>query len=363
MKKIKTLAIETSCDDTSVWIISFDWNRFEVEKLLSYSQIKEHSEFGWVVPEVASRLHEEKILAILQNIWLENIKKVDFISVTGQPGLPGSLIVWKTVANTLWVFLNKEVVEVNHIFGHIFSIFLERNIDEINFPLVVLTASGGHNDIWMIEEKIWNNFQEDNQLQAINKHFSLSKVGYTLDDAAGEAFDKVARMLWWPYPGWPWISKIAKDNIELDKYILDLIKKRIKPIFLSADKFEFSFSGFKSQVWYLLQDLEKKWKKLDDQLKSYIAYVFQEAVVEVLAKKLIQAAIKYNAKSIAIVGWVSANERLWQYLNELVDKKIKKWQINKDVKLFRPVKKVYSTDNAAMIGVVGILLKQGVIFD
>ena len=144
---MKTLAIETSCDDTSLAIVSEENGNFQVEDILAYSQIQEHQKFGGVVPELASRLHSEKIIAILQSLGLERIKDVDFISVTTEPGLPGSLVVGKTVASLLGEFYQKEVVPVYHIWGHVFSILLERNIQDLKLPMVILTASGGHNDI------------------------------------------------------------------------------------------------------------------------------------------------------------------------------------------------------------------------
>ena len=149
---MKTLAIETSCDDTSLAIVSEENGNFQVEDILAYSQIQEHQKFGGVVPELASRLHSEKIIAILQSLGLERIKEVDFISVTTEPGLPGSLVVGKTVASLLGEFYQKEVVPVYHIWGHVFSILLERNIQDLKLPMVILTASGGHNDIYLIED-------------------------------------------------------------------------------------------------------------------------------------------------------------------------------------------------------------------
>lgn len=366
MKIIRTFAIETSCDDTSVALVKFDWIRFEVEKMLSYSQTKEHKKYWGVVPEVASRLHEEKILVLLDEFWKENIERADFISVTSEPWLPWSLIVWITAAYSLWKFLNKQIIEVNHIFWHIFSLFLERDIKEIKLPLVVLTASWGHNEIRVLtrisdeNNKIrWFNLLSDNFLSILSD-ISLFRIGHTLDDAAWEAFDKVARMLGWPYPWWPWISKKAnffKENFNdfFDDEILKLINKKIRPIFLSSDKFEFSFSWYKSQVYYVLKELKDRWVELNEEIISLIAYKFQESVVEVLAKKLVQAAIKFWAKTIWITGWVSANDRLFEYLNDLVENKKRKKLIDENIKILRPVKRVYSTDNAAMIGVVGIL--------
>ncbi|MDR2189836.1 MAG: tRNA threonylcarbamoyladenosine biosynthesis protein Gcp [Candidatus Peribacteria bacterium] len=181
---MKTLAIETSCDDTSLAIITYEGDVFVVDQLLAYSQIADHQKFGGVLPEIASRLHSEKIIAILQNIGREKIQEVDFISVTTHPGLPGSLVVGKAVATMLAEYFQKPLVPVNHIYGHIFSILLGRKLRDITFPMVILTASGGHNDMYLVQEDL-----------------HIEKKGYSLDDASGEAFDKVSKMLGGPYPG------------------------------------------------------------------------------------------------------------------------------------------------------------------
>lgn len=363
---MKTLAIETSCDDTSLGIISLEKDFFKVEKLFAYSQISDHQKYGGVVPEVASRLHSEKILEVMKEIWLETIADVDFISVTTHPGLPGSLVVWKTVATMLAEHFSKPLVEVNHIHGHIFSLLLERHIDDIQFPLAILTASGWHNDIYIVEKEssIPNKELDDDLQKKIISHWSLwdfkiIKIWQTLDDAAGECFDKVARMLWWPYPWWWRISDKAsqwKANPDFE----------FKRIFLSKEEYNFSFSGTKSQASFLLSSLEKKWIKLSEQDICDIAYEFQESVVEVMVKKLIRAAIDFWAKSIWIAWWVSCNERLRKYLNQELDKKNEKFQqylqlssdskiISNPLKSYRPMKKLYSTDNGAMIWVAGIL--------
>jgi N6-L-threonylcarbamoyladenine synthase len=367
-----------------VGIISFDGNKFEVDKLLAYSQINDHQKYGWVVPEIASRLHFEKIIAVLENITWEKIEKVDFVSVTTHPWLPGSLVVWKAVAKMISSFFNKPLIEANHIYWHIFSLFLERNIKDIKFPMVVLTASWWHNDLYLIKKlKDWKIKRLKIKEQKISFDFEIEKIWYTLDDAAGECFDKVARMLGWPYPWWIWISQKAqlfkKDNAKLKAIQKNWIRLIFKRIFLSKDKFEFSFSGMKSQVSFLLKQLEKKWIKLNSNIINKIAYEFQEAVIEVLAKKLIKAWKKYKAKTISIAWWVSANERLWEFLNQEI-KKLKDWKIkrlkinNKKIKSFesvksfekkelfnlqllRPSNKIYSTDNAAMIWVYWIINK------
>ncbi|MBS8121643.1 tRNA (adenosine(37)-N6)-threonylcarbamoyltransferase complex transferase subunit TsaD [Candidatus Vampirococcus lugosii] len=317
----KVLAIETSCDDTSVAIVNYDGKFIKTEKSVSYSQIKEHKKFGGVVPEIASRLHNEKIIGILESIGKDNIVKCDKIVVTANPGLPGSLIIGKTVANILGEYYGKEIIYENHIHGHIFSILLGRDIDKINLPIAILTASGGHNDIYILSKN-------DNK-------FNLEHIGMTLDDASGECFDKCARMLGGPYPGGAWISKIAKDGKNDD----DL---KIGPIYLKQNEYKYSFSGIKSKVYYAIKQIEEKYGSLSDQDIKNIAYMTQEAIVKSLGKKIIQACLEYECKTLSIVGGVSANDRLIEYIQN----KTKKYNID----VIRPIKKEYSTDNADMIG-------------
>ena len=349
---MKTLAIETSCDDTSIWIVNFDWTTFTVDKLLAYSQVKEHNEFGWVVPEIASRLHSEKIIAVLNNIWWDNIAQVDNICVTTHPWLPWSLVVWQTVAALLAEYYHKPLIPVNHIKWHILALFLERDIYSFEFPMAVLTASWWHNNIYIIQ---WDNDKTDWKF-----NFQLEKIGQTLDDAAWECFDKVSRMLWWPYPGWVWISQQAAKWHPNKAF-------ELRRIWLDSDKFEFSFSGIKAQINQIIRKQEEKlWRTeniFSEQEICDIAYEFQESVVEVLWKKLVKAAIKYDSKTIWLSGGVSANDRLKEYILWLLENKTwlknqfievkwsPEWYMEFCPKLFTPIKKVYCTDNAAMIGV------------
>lgn len=356
---IQTLAIETSCDDTSVGIVRFDGNTFFVDSLLAYSQIADHQQYGGVVPEIASRLHSEKIMEVIKNIGLDKIKDVDFISVTTHPWLPGSLVVGKAVASLFSAYFTKPLVQVNHIYGHLFSLLLERKTSDIQFPLVVLTASGWHNDIYYVDSlkpEAWSlkpQWSEDNPWIDFHSFwgYRIAKIWYTLDDAAGECFDKVARMLGGPYP---WGQRIFEKALQW-KPNSDVEFKRI---FLSKENFEFSFSWMKSQVSILLKKLEEEGKieRLEDgklqvpeSLVCDIAYEFQEAVVEVMIKKLVRAGIAFNAKTLWLAGGVSCNDRLREYLNEYWKLKIEHWTF------IRPMKKVYSTDNAAMIGLAWIL--------
>ena len=364
MKIQRTLAIETSCDDTSIWIVNFDWNTFLVEELLAYSQVKEHNIFGGVVPEIASRLHSEKIITVLSQIWRDKIKDINSISVTTEPGLPWSLVVGKTVASLLWEYFDKPIIEVNHILWHIFALFLERNINEIPFPMALLTASGWHNNLYIVSKHDKDKWRENNKLYYWD--YEIEQIWQTLDDATGECFDKVSRMLGWPYPWWVWISQQAKLGKANKEFELNRVR-------LSKQEFNFSFSGVKSQINHLInkrqvESWENKEKQIfsDSEIKD-IAWEFQESVVEVLGKKLVRSAIKHWAKSVWLSGWVSANDRLQEYILELLDNK--QWIENQkqnilneensvnfeNVKLFVPTKKVYCTDNAAMIWVAWIL--------
>jgi len=354
---MKTLAIETSCDDTSLAIVDYKNWYFDVKDMLLYSQIKEHTKFGWVVPELASRLHEQKIIKLIDNLWLDQIKKVDFISYTCCPWLPWSLLVWRTLANTLSIFLEKKLVPVHHITGHIMSILCNENINNIQFPIVVLTVSGGHNNLYIVEnikeennineldsysEQLQNNYSldQDDLIIKIWK-FKITKIWFTLDDAAGEVFDKVSRMLDWPYPGGEWIWNKAKLWKKMD---FDFPR-----IWLKKAEFNFSFSGLKASVNYKIQELKKEfWEDLSEDIIRDIAFEFEQAVIETLWKKLLKAAKFFNINNIALVGGVSANQELKTFIT---NHKEKFWIKN----FYTPKKNLYSTDNAAMIWVAWII--------
>ena len=312
---MKILAFETSCDDTSIAI-------FENDTLIymhTASQIKIHNLTGWVVPEVASREHANVIFDVLGEVLQEshlNIEDIDYIAVTTFPGLIPSLLTGITVASTLSQTLKIPVLEIDHIQAHIFSNFLERHESDIPFPLVCLTVSGGHNEVYYMPD-MWNRV----------------KLGQTQDDAAGEAFDKVAKMMWLWYPGGPIISKLA------DEYTWT-ITKLFPRVFLEKSEFWFSFSGLKSAV---KREVDKRGElTLED--KKEISYEFQSAVNEVLTYKLIQAANQKSVKTVLLAWWVSANDDL--------NNRIKKQTEKQWLKFFAPIKKLYCMDNAAMIGIL-----------
>ncbi len=313
---MKILAIETSCDETSVAVVE---NGVKILGMTTYSQALEHAKTGGVVPEVASREHSVKIIPCIEHVMSMlgyTSSDIDLLAVTSGPGLIGSLLVGVETAKALAFAWNKPLMGVNHIYGHIASIWLERSEKDVSFPLVVLTASGGHNDLYLMES-----------------HSSLKKLGTTLDDAAGEAFDKVATLLNLPYPGGPQVSHLAEQG---NSKAYHFPRARLQ------DPYSFSFSGIKTAVKYLIRDIIAVSGQLSQQERADIAASFQEAVCDMLAEKMMQAARDYEVKSLVLAGGVSANTLLRSKI-EAASQKI-------GVPYFAPVSLQYCTDNAAMIG-------------
>jgi len=300
---MRILAIESSCDDTAVAIVE-EGHRVLVN--LVSSQEKLHAKYGGVVPEVASRRHLEVIYPLIE-LALKRARltpdKISAIAVTTHPGLLGSLLVGVNAAKTLGYLWNKPVVGVNHLAGHIYAGWLGKA--KIQYPLVSLVTSGGHSEIVLTR-----------------KMGEYKYLGGTLDDAAGEAFDKVARHLKLGYPGGPAVALRAMAGrpakVALPRPMLD------------EDNFDFSFSGLKTAVTRVVGR------------RADIAREFQEAIVEVLSEKLFSAAKRYGAKTVLIGGGVAANKRL----REEVEKRAQKLGVRVIIPDFE-----YCTDNAAMIGV------------
>ena len=315
------LAFETSCDDTSIAI-------FEDDKLIAMdtdSQISIHNKTGWVVPEVAAREHANNIFRVLTNVLKHanlTLDKIDYIWVTINPGLLPSLLTGTTVAWTISTVLNKKIIPINHIEAHIFSNFLEREEKEIEFPLVCLTVSWGHNDIYHMKSM-----------------FDIEKLWASLDDAGWEAFDKAAKMMWLEYPGWPVISRLSEEYEKEWWKSTGLFPR----VWLVKREMNFSFSGLKSSVKREVDKRkEENWKiTLDDQKE--ISFEFENAVTEVMAWKIIEAAKQKWVKTVMLAGWVSANNKL----KEVISKLAKKERLN----FIFPTKNVYCMDNAAMVGI------------
>ena len=311
MKDIYVLAFESSCDETSVAIIK---NGHEVISNIVLTQMDTHAEYGGVVPEIASRMHIENITIVIEeclnkaNMTMDDI---DCIAVTYAPGLIGSLLIGLQAAKTLSFVYNKPLVPVHHIAGHIYANNLEKPME---FPLMALVVSGGHTELVLMKED-----------------YDFNKIGGTLDDAVGEAYDKVARVLNLAYPGGPKVDKLAHEGE--DTYNL--------PLPLDDDTYNFSFSGIKSAVINLKHNEEQKGNEV---IKENLACSFQNRVVEILTKKTIKAMDEYNVKNLIIAGGVSANKGIREAFTKICNEK--------GIDLTIP-KIEYCTDNAAMIGAAG----------
>lgn len=308
------LALESSCDETAAAVVRGDG---KVMSNVIASQIITHGKTGGVVPEVAAREHVGKLQLVFDKALEEaslNIDEIDYFAVTQGPGLLTSLVCGTTFMSAMAWMHGKKVIPTNHIDGHILSCSLDRNIDEFNFPFVVLSVSGGHSDLYLVKD--WDNFE---------------LLGATLDDAAGEAYDKVAKTLGLPYPGGPQISRVALDGNE-DRFEL--------PYPLRNQPFNFSFSGLKTNVKYLVDDLGGL-EKMSEQDVADVAASFQKAINYNLVDKTVKAADRYGAKEIHLVGGVSANKDLRKRFEDRISGEI----------CFRfPLNFGYCTDNAAMIG-------------
>ena len=328
------LAFETSCDDTSIALFQDD----TLITMNTASQVRIHNKTSWVVPEVAAREHANNIFRVLKSVLKKanmTLKDIHYIAVTKEPGLLTSLLTWVSVASTLSLFLHIPIISIHHIEAHIFANFLEREEKDIIFPAVCLTVSGGHNDIYYMKD-MW----------------SPEKLGSSQDDASGEAFDKVAKMMDLGYPGWPIIWKLACEYRKSLTQTLSQSEKKenrgrkqalFPRVWLDREKFDFSFSGLKSAV---KREVEKrKWitSELSLEDKKEIAFEFEEAVVEVLAYKIVSAAKYTNIKQVLLTGGVSANERLREVLAERCKEE--------NLKLLFPKKKLYCMDNAAMVAI------------
>ena len=311
MKDVYILGIESSCDETSASIVK---NGTEEIATVISSQIDVHKDYGGVVPEIASRHHVKNITMVLEeclekaNMKMEDI---DAIAITYGPGLIGSLLIGLEAAKTLSFVYNKPLIPVHHIAGHIYANSL---VKPLEFPLLAVVVSGGHTEL--IE---------------MTKHYEFKKLGGTLDDAIGECYDKVARVIDLEYPGGPKIDKLA--SVGKDTYSL--------PIPLKDDSYNFSFSGLKSAVINLAHNEEQRGNVLN---KEDLACSFQKVAVESIIIKVRKAIIEKNIKHVIVAGGVAANNGLRTAMKELCD------ELNVDLSI-PPMK--YCTDNGTMIAAAG----------
>ena len=311
MKDMYILGIESSCDETSVSIVKN--GREEILTVIS-SQIDVHKDFGGVVPEIASRHHVKNITIVLEECLNKanmQMKDIDAIAITYGPGLIGSLLIGLEAAKTLAFIYKKPLIPVHHIAGHIYANSL---VKEMKFPLLALVVSGGHTEIIEMTE-----------------HYKFNKLGGTLDDAIGECYDKVARVIGLEYPGGPKIDQLAAIGEKTYKL----------PIPLKDDSYNFSFSGLKSAVINLAHNEEQRGNKLN---KENLAASFQSVAIESITNKVKKAILDKKIKTVIVAGGVAANKGLRSEMEKLSK------ELNVDLSI--PNMK-YCTDNATMIAAAG----------
>ena len=329
------LGIETSCDETAAAVISFDEGSEAIRPLSNVvsSQIALHAAWGGVVPNLAAREHLKNILPVIETSLKEaglSKENIDLIAVTNGPGLIPALLVGTTAARTLAYAWKKPLIGIHHVEGHIYANFIGNEISENlknEFPILCLVVSGGHT-----------------QLILMRDHFDYEIVGETQDDAVGEAFDKVARILGLNYPGGPAIAKKALEFETLeDKSGLPTFKFP-RPMLGSHD-LNFSFSGLKTAVLYLVRKNEELMK--DERFIQQVAFEFQEAAIEVLIAKTISAAKRYGPARIMLAGGVSANARLQEKLDQAIAEALPDTH-------YAMLDNTFSPDNAAMIAAAAL---------
>lgn len=308
--QLLVLGVESSCDETSVSIVR---DGKEVLSNAINSQIDIHKKFGGVVPEVASRNHVYQVSMIFEEAFEKagvKPEEIDLVAVTMGPGLIGSLLVGVNAAKTFALLYKKPIIGVHHLAGHIYANAIEH---EMKFPAVALLVSGGNTELIYMKD-----------------HFSFEIVGETLDDAVGEVYDKVARVIGLPYPGGPAVDKLAHEGE--DTY-------HLPRVYLEDGSYNFSFSGLKSAVINLAHNASQRGERIDP---KNICASFQASVSEVLVNKTFRLAKEKNVKQIIVAGGVSANKGLKERFNKE----------NPGFKICIPLIK-YCTDNAAMIAVAG----------
>jgi N6-L-threonylcarbamoyladenine synthase len=321
------LAIESSCDDTSAAVIK---NTTVLSNLIARQVI--HEQYGGVVPELASRAHQINIVPVVdQALKKAGVTKeqLDAIAFTRGPGLMGSLVVGTSFAKAFAMSLDIPLIAVNHMVGHVLAHFIDdENKAKPTFPFLCLTVSGGHTQIVLVKD-----------------HLDMEVIGTTIDDAAGEAFDKAAKLLGFPYPGGPFVDKFAQEG---NSSAFSFAKPSIKG-------YDFSFSGLKTSILYFLQKQQMLDPDFIEKNKADLCASIQETVIGILMKKLLKAAQDYGINQLAIAGGVSANSGLRTALLNL--------EKEKGFQVFIP-KFDYCTDNAAMIAITAkYMFEKGIFAD
>ena len=310
------LGIESSCDDTSAAVIK---NEEILSNIIASQDV--HKEYGGVVPELASRAHQQNIIPVVDQAIKKagvSISDIDAIAFTRGPGLLGSLVVGTSFAKAFSLAQQVPMIDVNHMHGHVLAHFIDdEGKEKPKFPFLCLTVSGGHTQIVLVKDFL-----------------DMEVIGSTIDDAAGEAFDKTAKVLGFPYPGGPLIDKYAQGG-DTNKF------KFAKP---NMNNYDFSFSGLKTSIMYSIQKEQKLNANFIEENKTDLCASIQKTIIDILFVKLKKAAKDYKINQIAIAGGVSANSYLRRELQE-IGKQLK-W------KVYIP-KFEYCTDNAAMIAITG----------
>ena len=318
-----TLGIETSCDETGASVTD---GRDVLSNIVS-SSVHLHKKYGGVVPEIASRFHVEYILEVLDKALKSSgkrLKEIKLIAVTNGPGLVGALLTGVSLAKSLSLSLRVPMIGVNHVLSHLYSAFLSDG-EKPEFPFIGLVVSGGHTALFYCRDS-----------------YKQKLLSQTQDDAVGEAFDKVAKILKLGYPGGPVVEQTAKLSKNRDSV-------KLPKTFLGVDSLDFSFSGIKTAVLYYVRNSEKSTvhssRSMDKEVVNDICYAFQEKVIDELVEKTMREAELHKAKNIVVGGGVAANTRLREKFADAA-------RFSGGVKVYFP-QKLYCMDNAAMVGVLG----------
>ncbi|MDR1674664.1 MAG: tRNA (adenosine(37)-N6)-threonylcarbamoyltransferase complex transferase subunit TsaD [Oscillospiraceae bacterium] len=337
------IGIETSCDETSVSIVE---DGKTVLSNITASQTKTHSAFGGVVPEIASRLHCEVILDLLEQALSEadiTLEQSDAIAVTYTPGLIGALLVGVSFAKGLSIALNKPLIPVNHIAGHIAANYLADNTGQLKPPFLALVISGGHTQIMEVNSYTPYSIKEKNT-ECENSSYPLTVIGSTRDDAVGECFDKSARLIGLPYPGGVHVDSLAKQG---NPYAYKFPKPKV-----STNEFDFSFSGLKTAVINTVHNLNQKNEPIN---KADIAASLQRTICEILVEKMSLAIRKTGHKRLVLSGGVAANSGIRNAFGKMAN--------DYSLELFMPPPNLCG-DNAAMIACQGYYnFKSGIVAD
>ena len=324
------LGIESSCDETACAIVK---DGYQVLSTIVASQIAKHAVHGGVVPELAAREHLKACKVVVETALAEanlTMQDIDAVAVTQGPGLMPALLVGINFAKGLAMGHNKPIIGVNHFLAHIYGAFLDDGKDDLEsadaYPILSLVVSGGHSSLLLLE-----------------KDGTARHLGWTIDDAAGEALDKGAKLLNLGYPGGPIMQRTGEGGDDQKFHFPRPLTGTAGKALSDEHKYNFSFSGIKTALLYQVKNLEEAGEKIEGKLLQDIVASYQEAIIDVLSKKAIKACKEFNAKTIVVAGGVACNKVLRERMAKLTPKGVK----------LRIAKPVHCTDNAAMVAGIG----------